>query len=335
MNNKAALVVQTLIQASLQRLKLRFCYIANIVQIVVVGILLIMLFAPTFAATMTIPKGESRQCQRIVSISPALSDMLVEMELEEHIVGATRYDRLPATEKREIIGGYFDLNIEKVVSLKPDIVFLEGNVNNSISERLATLGVKNRVYALDTIEEIEAAKQEIGHYCEGKMEIHSQTLKDQLAALTPLDELDQEKPRVLILYNYGDHAETILPKLAAGRSFHGELLETLGMRNVYLGSLNAPELTREAISILNPEWIFILNGAVDDTSLTRNELVVKQLSPRWEFLSRVDAVKNHHVYEIFGFYTQIPSVSAMKQLAALFAQLVYGIEIEDQAVSTH
>lgn len=305
------------------------------VHLTLLGVIFFNLSIDSHATTMSIPKGESLNCQRIVSISPALSDMLVEFELEDHIVGATRYGRLPATKTREIIGGYFDLNLEKVISLKPDIVFLEGNVSNPISERLTSLGIKNRVYALDTIEEIEAAKQEIGHYCEGAMEIHSQTLKDQLASLIPLESKVEEKPRVLILYNYGDNAVKILPKLAAGRSFHGELLETLGMRNVYLGSLNAPELTREAISILNPQWIFILNGAVDDTSLTRDELIVKQISPQWEFLSSVEAVRHQHVYEIFGFYTQIPSVAAMKQLATLFADLVYGIEAETALELSH
>lgn len=284
-------------------------------------LLLVMSFAA--AEYVVIPKGEGLNCQRIVSVSPALSDMMSELKIDDRIVGATRYCKLPFSKSREIVGGYFDLNFEKVVSLKPDIVFLEGTINNPISQKLDSLGIKNRVFSLDTLDEMEAAKQEIGHYCEGQVVIGGKTLRDHLASFISKDRKDSVKPRVLILYNYGDNAVKILPRLAAGRSFHGELLDALAMENVYLGSLNAPELTREAISLLNPEWIFILNGLVGDQTIGRDALDVEQIQPKWEFLSTVDAVQNNHVYEIKGFYTQIPSVTAMRRLGSIFAELVY------------
>ncbi len=282
-------------------------------------------FLWNFAAAdyVVIPKGEGLNCQRIVSVSPALSDMMSELKIDDRIVGATRYCKLPFSRSREIVGGYFDLNIEKVASLKPDIVFLEGTINNPVSQRLDALGIKNRVFSLDTLDEMEAAKQEIGHYCEGQVVIGDKTLRDNLKSFIPKDQMRETKPRVLILYNYGDNAAKILPRLAAGRSFHGELLEALEMENVYLGSLNAPELTREAISLLNPEWIFILNGIVEDPTAGRDALDVEPIQPKWEFLSAVDAVQNQRVYEIKGFYTQIPSVTAMRRLGSLFAELVY------------
>lgn len=273
---------------------------------------------------VVIPKGEGHSCRRIVSVSPALSDMMTELKLDDRIVGATRYCQLPPSSDRQIVGGYFDLNFEKVVSLKPDIVFLEGTSTNPVSQKLDALGIKNRVFSLDTLDEMEAAKQEIGHYCEGEVVIGGDTLRDYLAGFVPKDRVGLAKPRVLILYNHGDNAARILPRLAAGRSFHGELLETLSMENVYLGSLNAPELTREAIALLNPEWILILNGGIGSVDTARDALEIAQIKPRWEFLSSVDAVQNHRVYEIKGFYTQIPSVTAMRRLGRVFAELVYG-----------
>lgn len=286
--------------------------------------LLLFLSNVVLADYVVIPRGEGESCQRIVSVSPALSDMMSELKLEDRIVGATRYCKLPESPDRKIVGGYFDLNFEKVVSLKPDIVFLEGTENNPVSQKLDALGIKNRVFSLDTLDEMEAAKQEIGHYCEGEVVIGGETLRDYLTHFVPEDRADLVKPRVLILYNYGDNAARILPRLAAGRSFHGELLETLSMENVYLGSLNAPELTREAIALLNPEWILILNGGIEDASSARDLLHVEKIKPRWEFLSSVSAVQNQRVYEITGFYTQIPSVTAMRRLGKLFAELVYG-----------
>lgn len=287
-----------------------------------------------FAEKIVIPKGPGLNCQRIVSVSPALSDMMMDLKLDSNIVGSTRYGRLPESSTREVVGGYFDLNFEKVVSLKPDIVFLEGNMNNPITERLDALGIKNRAYSLDTLDEMEAAKQEIANYCEGEVTIGVGTLKEQIDSLLQKakaqaktkgkrNDKTDTKPRVLILYNYGSSAEKILPKLAAGRSFHGELLEALEMENVYIGSLNAPELGRESIGLLNPEWIFILNGEMDDLKAPRDLLRVEHIAPKWDFLMNVDALKNQRVYELYGFYTQIPSVSAMRNLAKVMTELVY------------
>lgn len=291
----------------------------------VLGFLLLAVMSVTFAETIVIPKGPGLNCQRIVSVSPALSDMMVELKLDDRIIGASRYGRLPKTEQREIVGGYFDLNFEKVVSLRPDIVFLESSANSPIVQRLNSLGLKNRAFSLGTIDEIEAAKQEIANYCEGEVVVGLDTLHDRIASLVPISEKGEEhiSPRVLILYNYGDSAEKILPKLAAGRSFHGELLDLLQMENVYVGPLNAPELSREAISLLNPEWIFILNGDLEGEQLSRSEINVTQLQPRWEFLQGIDAIQNNHVYELRGFYTQVPSVAAMRELAKIFAEKVY------------
>lgn len=287
------------------------------------SVVVLLLLSVSAAEYVVIPKGEGLSCQRIVSVSPALSDMMSELKIDDRIVGATRYCKLPFSKSREIVGGYFDLNFEKVVSLKPDIVFLEGTINNPISRKLNALGIKNRVFSLDTLDEMEAAKQEIGHYCEGEVVIGGNALRDNLASLVPKREGDATKPRVLILYNYGDNATKILPRLAAGRSFHGELLDALSMENVYLGSLNAPELTREAIALLNPEWIFILNGLIGDSHAGRDGLEIENIQPKWEFLSGVDAVQNNRVYEIKGFYTQIPSVTAMRRLGSVFAELIY------------
>lgn len=285
----------------------------------------LQLLNSAFAEKVVLPKGEGLNCQRIVSVSPALSDMMVELKLDKNIVGATRYCQLPESSSREIVGGYFDLNFEKVVSLNPDIVFLEGGINNPVATRLNSLGVRTRVFPLDRIDEIEAAMQEIGLFCEGEMILETLTLREKLISRVPTDiqSGDAPSPKVLMLYNYGNSAEKILPKLAAGRSFHGELLTTLGFENVYVGSLNAPELTREAISLLNPEWIFILNGDLEKEGQERGTIEVEKLQPRWEFLANVEALKNGHVYELRGPYTQIPSASAMEKLGESLIDLVY------------
>ena len=53
---------------------------------------------------------------RIVSLNPALTEILFKLDLGNHIVGTTTYSDYPeAAKKIPIIGSYFKPNIEKII----------------------------------------------------------------------------------------------------------------------------------------------------------------------------------------------------------------------------
>ncbi len=61
--------------------------------------------------------------QRIVSLAPSNTEILFALGLGNRIVGVTDYcDYPPEAKEKEKIGGYSTINIEKVVSLEPDLV---------------------------------------------------------------------------------------------------------------------------------------------------------------------------------------------------------------------
>ncbi|MFP4461929.1 MAG: ABC transporter substrate-binding protein [Thermotogota bacterium] len=60
--------------------------------------------------------------QRVVVAAPAFTDYLIRLGVSDKIVGVTEYDMFDA----EKIGQLTPLNIEKIVSLKPDIVIVAG-----------------------------------------------------------------------------------------------------------------------------------------------------------------------------------------------------------------
>lgn len=61
--------------------------------------------------------------QRIVSLAPNLTEILFALGLEDEIVGVTRYCDYPeGARSKEIVGGLIDLNLEKIRSLKPELV---------------------------------------------------------------------------------------------------------------------------------------------------------------------------------------------------------------------
>ena len=61
--------------------------------------------------------------QRIVSLAPSVTEILFALGLGDSVVGATEYCTYPPEAKKvERIGGFASPNIEKIISLSPDLV---------------------------------------------------------------------------------------------------------------------------------------------------------------------------------------------------------------------
>jgi iron complex transport system substrate-binding protein len=71
---------------------------------------------------------------RIVSLSPSVTETLIELGLEDEIVGVTPWCRLYLRNPvdKEIAGTYTYVPIDKLKKLNPDIVFLQSRVHDKI-----------------------------------------------------------------------------------------------------------------------------------------------------------------------------------------------------------
>ncbi len=69
--------------------------------------------------------------KRIISIAPGLTDTLYSLQLENEIVGRTRYCIHPKNkvEQATIVGGTKKINLEKIRKLKPDLILAEKEEN--------------------------------------------------------------------------------------------------------------------------------------------------------------------------------------------------------------
>src|SRR4051812_34317526 len=68
-------------------------------------------------------KAAAAQPQRIVSLIPAVTEMLFAIGGGSRIVGVSSYDRFPPDVQRiDRVGGLLDPNVERILSLRPDLV---------------------------------------------------------------------------------------------------------------------------------------------------------------------------------------------------------------------
>ncbi len=85
--------------------------------------------------------SERQQPGRIVSLVPAVTEMLFAMGAGERVVGVSSFDRYPPEAlTRTRLGALVDPDIERMLSLKPDLAIVYGTQNDLI-ERLERAGV--------------------------------------------------------------------------------------------------------------------------------------------------------------------------------------------------
>lgn len=78
---------------------------------------------------------------RIVSLAPAVTELLFALGLNEELVGVTKYCDTPAAELKPKMGGWMDIDFERVLAQKPDMVFTQTIVQQKVREQALSLGL--------------------------------------------------------------------------------------------------------------------------------------------------------------------------------------------------
>ena len=75
---------------------------------------------------------------RIISLVPSLTETLCDLELQENIVGRTKFCVSPKSLHRTVpeIGGTKDPDIEKIISLKPTHILMNSEENTTLCRKL-------------------------------------------------------------------------------------------------------------------------------------------------------------------------------------------------------
>ena len=113
----------------------RFIGIASLTFLVILGI--------QWTRSVSLDEPSRGDDLRIISLAPNLTEILFELGLGDQIVGVTNYCTYPpeALEK-EKVGGFINPNLEKIVSLEPDLVVSEHWPSSKTVPRLREFGLQ-------------------------------------------------------------------------------------------------------------------------------------------------------------------------------------------------
>jgi len=233
----------------------------------------------------------SSEPQSIVSLAPSNTEILFALELGDRVMAVSGYCNYPLEAQNKIkIGGFSTVNIEKVVSLRPDLVIATGGVQEAVVEELERLGLTVIALEAKSIENVlenirlvgkAAGEPEAARELTTKLEQRTKAVTDKAKDLP-----DSQRPRVFYEIQYE-------PLMTAGPgTFIDDLIHLAGGVNIASdAAAKYPVYNLETLIERNPEVIII---SVGHGSIAASVEVVKSRK-RWQI---IDAIKNNRVYGI-------------------------------------
>ena len=258
------------------------------------------------------------QINRIVSMAPSITETLYALELDDRVVGVTRYCLYPpeATQKPEV-GGYHNPNFEAVVALRPDLVVLLTGDRRSLSA-FEKLGLNTLVVCHNNVEGILASFTEVGRICTAQ-----QKARDIVAGIEArLQRVGRktaglQRPRVLVVIQRtadGGRLEHVC--VAGSDGFFDKMIALAGGENAYPPSAaRFPRVSAEGILWVNPQVILDMT-----TGLARGNHGSQPPLAAWRQLAEVEAVKTGRVHALKADYVYVPGprfVLLVEELARL------------------
>ena len=233
----------------------------------------------SFGTEITLEK----EPQKVISIAPNITEMMFDIKAEDKLVGRTDYCDYPeAAEKIESIGTMRTPDIEKIISLEPDLVIASTHFNEENAKKLQEAGIKvislyeeNDVAGVYTMLETLGTALNKNEQAKESIDNMKKTIDEVTSAVNGLEE-----PTVYYVVGYGESGDSSAPE----NSFVGGLIKLAGGKDI-VPSSDSWTFSLEALLEADPEIIVLRNGE-------------KEQFMAAEGYKELTAVKEGRVYEI-------------------------------------
>ena len=255
-----------------------------------------------------IPHKKNVTVERIISLSPSITGQIIDLGLEENLVGVTSYHP-PMKKDLPLVGTLIKPSLEKIISLKPDIIFYseeDGDVQSN--DFFDKFGLKhyrfkrnadfksicdNYIILAGIIDKKEYGRQQVNYYSER------------------LNEIKKDKADIKVAFLVSVKPFITVSKL----SYISNIISDAGGYNVFADTGNPyPILTAESLVIKNPDVVIVMNKG-EDSYLFNCLKGFKKLN----FISK----KNIFVAgdDVIPYYSPKEYILAVEKISEIFNQI--------------
>jgi iron complex transport system substrate-binding protein len=239
--------------------------------------------------------------QRIISVIPAVTEMLFALGAGDRVVAVGSFDRFPPqVEKLPRVGALLDPDLERILSLRPDLVAVYGS-QTDLRRQLERAGIPTFVYSHGGLAGISSAILDLGtrigatgraRQLTGDIDRRLRAVKAQLPP--------GPAPRTLVVMGRDSLALRGI-YASGGYGFIHDMLTAAGGVNVFADlQQEAVQATTELIIARRPDVIIELRAEALPKEQEAKERAV------WNSLGSVPAVRNRRVHIVIDRRTVIP-----------------------------
>lgn len=264
------------------------------------------------------PGGKGNPVRTVVSISPAVTEMIFALGQGTRLVGVSEFCNYPPEAKRiPRCGGFIDPNLEVLSQLRPDLVVVQG-LNEKTRDWCRKSGCRSLVLKLDRLEDVYHAIRALGESldCSEAADRLVGSIKKDLDSLSAKV---RGRRRVPVFLCLGREEGKLEGLLTTGKgTFLEDLVEICGGANVFSDAGTAyPQPSLESLVKRAPEVIVELGNERSSESAPPAKVLRE-----WQALPSLPAVKNRRVVIVSDDYALIPGPRVTK-LARRIAETLH------------
>ncbi len=243
--------------------------------------------------------------QRIISLCPSITEQLFLLGGGDKLVGVTTYCNRPEeAQKIEKIGNIIEVNIEKIISLHPDLIIATSLINPKAKEKLKRLGIKVITFpAPKSFNEICNQFVELGRIV-GKEKKALELVHKAKKDVSSIQNKVKNLPKTKVLVQIGTKPLWVAPK----DSFIDDFIKFAGGINI--GPNNEMGIySREEVLKQNPDVIIIATMGIAG----------EEEKKIWQNYKTINAIRKNRIYIVDSNKLCSPTpVSFVKTLEEIF-----------------
>lgn len=251
--------------------------------------------------------GQDKFPQRIISLGPSITEELYLLGVGDKIVGVTTYCQRPSqAQQKEKIGTVVEVNVEKIFSLKPELVLATSLTDPKDVEKLRNLGIRviTFPYAKNFAQLCEQFL-ELGKIT-GKEKVSEELIEEAKQKVERLKKEVKDSPKPKVFVQVGAKPLFTVTK----DSFINDFIEFARGVNI-AQNLKGGLYSREEVIKNNPDVIIIVTMGIGG----------EQEKKIWERYRILKAVKNNRIYIVDSYRlcspTPVSFVEALEEMVKI------------------
>ena len=251
--------------------------------------------------------GYTQESKRVISLTPSITENIYLIGAQNKLVGCTSYCSLAVEDGVEQIGSAVEVNVEKILTLKPDLVLTMELTKSQDVDMLRKLGIKVEVIPTPkTFDEICDQNIFIGKLV-GNLNEARKVVLESKEQVNKIQKTSKELPVSKIFFQLG--ANPVFTVLEG--TFMNDFITICNGENIAKGMKHGT-ITREAVLLKNPDVIIIATMG----GFGKDERKV------WESYHGLSAVKNKKVFLVASETSCSPTPENFaKALTAIYTNL--------------